>query len=381
MNYVRHKGKYVYLASLDTEKDNEKYLEFSKMEGKTLEESKEALNKLNIDNYLGIFENDTNELIGTIGLSSIIQTNRRANMNLDLLDTLDPDKKKKYGSEALQLLLDYAYGTLNLHSILAEVPEYNKELLSTYKDKDNIFSYIGTRRFSSKNDEDLYGTILFDANPNNKEKNILIPHQEVLKVGNEKVDTKIMQDSIYSDIGAKNEISLVKPQLIGEFSKLDIDNIGRALNNPKLAANMGEYKFVYNDYRVNKKAKSVDYLICNDNNIIIGFADRLHVDNNNLATDVEMILFNKTYRGKGYGIEAMNLYLNELRKAGYVSIGGVVFDFNEHSNRYTSNHIGGNLYATRKESYFANGKLNDMNYYDLQMDESIKEVSKKLGGK
>ena len=94
-----------------------------------------------------------------------------------------------------------------------------------------------------------------------------------------------------------------------------------------------------------------------------------------------MILFNKTYRGKGYGIEAMNLYLNELRKAGYVSIGGVVFDFNEHSNRYTSNHIGGNLYATRKESYFANGKLNDMNYYDLQMDESIKEVSKKLGGK
>lgn len=98
----------------------------------TVEKEKELLTQLQSEPYnFAIVEKQTDTLLGSIGLIDIDYINRRAGIGIFI-------GNKKYlgkgiGTEAMKLLLDFAFNILNLHSIYLKVYEFNKIARRCYK--------------------------------------------------------------------------------------------------------------------------------------------------------------------------------------------------------------------------------------------------------
>ncbi|RAR42090.1 GNAT family N-acetyltransferase [Paenibacillus sp. MDMC362] len=74
---------------------------------------------------------DSDQIIGDIALQDIDYVNRNANIRI----ALDKGEHlgKGYGPEAIRLLLEYAYGILNLHRIELQVFDYNERAIKAYE--------------------------------------------------------------------------------------------------------------------------------------------------------------------------------------------------------------------------------------------------------
>ena len=117
-----------------------------------------CLNELGT-HYYGIFTKKE-KLIGGIDLREISYTQRSA-----LLGIAIGEKQywgKGYGTEAVTLLLDYAFNILNLNNIMLTVFEFNKRAINCYKKAG--FKVIGKRRnsrfFAGKYYDEIYMDIL-----------------------------------------------------------------------------------------------------------------------------------------------------------------------------------------------------------------------------
>jgi RimJ/RimL family protein N-acetyltransferase len=111
--------------------------------------------------YFGIHTNK-GELIGGTDLRDIESTNRSA-----VLGIVIGEKEhwgKGYGTEAIELLLDYAFNILNLKSVMLTVFEFNKRAIACYEKVG--FKMIGKRRkaryLGGKYFDEIYMDILSD---------------------------------------------------------------------------------------------------------------------------------------------------------------------------------------------------------------------------
>lgn len=90
----------------------------------------------------GICLIEKNLLIGNIELRVLSNINRRGSLGITIFN---PNYwGKGYGTEANILLLDYAFSTLNLHTIELEVFSFNSRALACYKKVGLV--EIGTKR-------------------------------------------------------------------------------------------------------------------------------------------------------------------------------------------------------------------------------------------
>lgn len=364
MNYIRSKQKNISLASIDFENNALDYAFFNKKnESKNLEDLKSELNNYSANNYFAIIENGTNKLVGIVGFKNLIQSNQRSNIDLILSEKLDKEKSIKYGSEALKGISDYAYDVINLHSLLCEDSDIN--LSSMYENAG--YQYIGTRHSCLLKEGNLKDLHFFQKLPN-----MALEGKHVEGLEQFIVSPKTFKVSELPLMVKEGNITLLRPKYLDKTQKsIAKELLGKSLNNSFDAAAMGESKTLYNDYRLNKKLDEktgYDYIILNNDGYPIGYVDRLHVDKNNLSTDVEINIFDSESRNKGYGKEAYQTYIKVLRQIGYISIGSVVFGFNNPSIKLHEG-LKFNEYALRNESYFALGKLQDMHYYEANFED------------
>lgn len=367
MNYLRMKGKNVSLTSIDYIKNAKDYLLFnSNNENRSMNELKDELNSYAKNNYFAIIENDSRKLVGLIGFKDLIQSNQRSNIDLILSKKLDTQKYLEYGSESLRMISDYSFNSLNLHNLLCL--DSNLGFYDMYVDAG--YNYIGSRHAAELGKDSFNDVHLFQRLPYSKteNENEIVPCNTIITKPNNLSINELPK------IVNGQEITLIRPDQLDTKSRSYVRRrLGKSLNNAYDASAMGEYKMIYNDFRLNNKLSGkgqFDYLILDKNEKPIGYVDRLHINNNNLCTDIEINLFNESYRNKGHGSKAYKLYVDVLRKAGYVSIGSVVFDFNAPSINMHEK-LGFNSYATRDESYFAFGKLCDMHYYEADLDSDL----------
>jgi diamine N-acetyltransferase len=91
-----------------------------------------------------IYERATGRAIGNCGLHEVDLANRRTVVGIMIGE---PDARGRgYGTEAMRLLLDYAFTVLDLHSVMLTVFEYNGAGRRCYE---NVgFREIGRRRQS-----------------------------------------------------------------------------------------------------------------------------------------------------------------------------------------------------------------------------------------
>jgi RimJ/RimL family protein N-acetyltransferase len=80
---------------------------------------------------MAIHERDTNRLIGSCAFSQVDGENGSAMFHITIgeKDTWGHG----YGTEATQLMLDHAFGTLNLHRIALTVFEFNERAIRAYR--------------------------------------------------------------------------------------------------------------------------------------------------------------------------------------------------------------------------------------------------------
>lgn len=145
MYYKKLIGKNIYLAPKTIE-DAEKYAEWLNdfrttdylgKSGKimTLEKEREYL-ETHIDDEatLNIITLSEDKLIGTVGIENIDHLNKRGTLGIFIGDV--EEREKGYGTEAINLILDYGFNYLNLNNIKLDVVEFNERAIACYKNVD-----------------------------------------------------------------------------------------------------------------------------------------------------------------------------------------------------------------------------------------------------
>ena len=100
----------------------------------TLEAEKRYLEDCAIaENEAGfaIIDLKKDKIIGTCGLNQIDNINRTAVLGIFIGDK--EERNKGYGTEAMNLILDFGFNYLNLHSIKLDLIEVNKRALRCYQ--------------------------------------------------------------------------------------------------------------------------------------------------------------------------------------------------------------------------------------------------------
>ena len=162
-------GEKIYLSPRNTE-DVEKFTEWlndfetTDYIGRsgalvTIESEKEYLEKHAKDEAtFGIIEIETDELIGTISLENIDYISRKATLGIFIGEK--EARNKGYGTEAIQLILDYGFNYLNLNNIKLDVLSFNERAIACYKKCG--FKEYGRRRKSEFVNGKYYDRISMD---------------------------------------------------------------------------------------------------------------------------------------------------------------------------------------------------------------------------
>jgi len=168
MYFKKMLGKKCYLSPIDVN-DVEKFTEWLNDLEVTkylivyphiisIENEKEFLGELSKEHTYSIVDNITNELIGNCGFGDIDHINQTAEVGIFI-----GNKKywnKGYGTEALNLLLDYGFKALNLHNIFLRVYSFNERAKKAYEKTG--FKIIGKRREALLRDKERHDIILMD---------------------------------------------------------------------------------------------------------------------------------------------------------------------------------------------------------------------------
>ncbi len=164
-------GKKCYLAPMDIN-DAEKFtawlndLEvtvFTQLAHQSLniDKEREILPLLGKNHNYSIINKENDQLIGSCGLMDIDNIHQSAEIGIIIGDKDYWDKG--YGSEALSLLIDYAYKYLNLFNIMLRVYAFNERGISCYEKIG--FKRIGERRKAIRRNLQVFDIIYMDILP------------------------------------------------------------------------------------------------------------------------------------------------------------------------------------------------------------------------
>lgn len=140
MEVTDYTGRTHQITTLDAEK---KYLEIKNLE---------------TEPSFAIVTLEKDEMIGTISLENINMTNRTGILGLFIGE--ENYRSDGYGTEAIKLLLDYAFNYLNLNSIKLDLISCNERALKCYKKCG--FKEYGRWRKSKYVNGKYYDTISMD---------------------------------------------------------------------------------------------------------------------------------------------------------------------------------------------------------------------------
>lgn len=136
-------GEKVYLKPLNASDAREYYQQLFNVETRRLTGTKAVFNYEQIVEYIDRKRGDdssvlllialqnTDELIGDIALQDLDYTNRSANLRIAIDQSIH--QGQGYGTEALRLMLDYAFGILQLHRVELNVYDFNGRAMHVYE--------------------------------------------------------------------------------------------------------------------------------------------------------------------------------------------------------------------------------------------------------
>ena len=113
----------------------------------------------NIDDSFAIHREGRNEPVGVIGLMNVSETNASADLSI-IVGSAD-DRDQGVGTEAIRLLLGYAFEDLGLNRVGLSVFDFNESAISTYEKIG--FSREGRLRKAIRRDDSFRDAILMSV--------------------------------------------------------------------------------------------------------------------------------------------------------------------------------------------------------------------------
>ncbi len=96
----------------------------------TIAGEKDFLNSINSSDFIFAIVKNDNTLIGNIGLHNLDYKNGTATLGIFIGD--EENMSKGYGSEAIKLLINFAFNELRLHNIMLNVFDFNARAIKAY---------------------------------------------------------------------------------------------------------------------------------------------------------------------------------------------------------------------------------------------------------
>jgi len=111
------------------------------------------------DMVLGIWDKERVELIGNVGLHQIDGVNQHAMAGIFIGD--EANWGKQYGSEAMRLMLDYVFHTMNLRKVWLHCFGHNERAYTTYQKMG--FKEVGRHKDHTFRDGDWVDYIIMEV--------------------------------------------------------------------------------------------------------------------------------------------------------------------------------------------------------------------------
>lgn len=141
--YKKLEGENVYLSPINVE-DAKDYIDWF-TDFRTTDGIKQSRNLLNIESEtewitqtlkegrpeFAIVKKDNNEMIGNCGFMKISQIDGTAEIGIFI--GKEENRNKGFGTESINLLLDWGFNYLNLHNIELGVFSFNERAINCYK--------------------------------------------------------------------------------------------------------------------------------------------------------------------------------------------------------------------------------------------------------
>lgn len=301
---------------------------------------------------------DDGESIGLIGLTNLIWSNRRANLQV----FIDKEKDEDYISEAVPKIVDeylnYVHNK-NLYNISMSVSGSDINMMNAILNSN--MNFYASIPYASSYKDNVESNYLFQNYPYMKKENGLYLPKNKIITSNDGVNKDFTN---VIDLG--NGYVAMSPKVFEEnnidLTKIVGSHIEAMQNRDKFTIPLGEDKYMIQEgngkYGISKAVSNYNYIILDKDMNYVGFTSILR--EKALNVEIEMALKNE-YQSKGIGTSMTKKFCEELFKNGYMSVSVAVFDFNTKSKGISQNIF--KFDGKRIGAYYINGKLWDMNLY------------------
>ena len=313
--------------------------------------------------------------IGIIGLSNLIWSNRRANLNIFLDKELGEDIARELSGYIIDDYINYVHNS-NVHSISLSINGSNKNMLNVLNNTN--MNYYGQIPFSAISGNNIESNLMFQHIPNMKKENgIIIPDNQFISLSSLSTEKKELREKI--DLG--NGFKMVSPKSFDkeniDLNKVLQDHIKAMQNRSGFTIPLGEDKYFLQkgngNYGISKALMNYSYVVLDEKNNYSGYINilRSNADGKNIEIEIGI---DPRLQHNGLGTVVINKFYDELFSIGVASVTSVVFEFNNPSIKL--NEKVAQLRGIRLKSYYINGKLWDMNYYS-KTNSVISEIAHK----
>lgn len=309
--------------------------------------------------------------IGIIGLSSLIWSNKRANLNIFLDKKLGDEIVNELPGEIIDDYINYAHAS-SVHNISLSVSGSNNNLLDILKNTN--MNYYGSIPYGAKTGDNVESNMMFQHVPfMKKDSGIYIPDNRVASISSFETDSKELSKKIELDNGFKMVSPIAFEEENIDFNSVLNSHIKAMQNREGFTIPLGEDKYFLQKgnekYGITKALMNYTYVVLDENNNYAGYINTLRTNADGKNVEVEIGIDPKL-QNRGLGTKVINSFYNELFKTGVASVTSSVFEFNNPSIKLHEKVA--ELNGIRLNAYYINGRLWDMNIYSKVNDE-IKE--------
>ena len=310
--------------------------------------------------------------IGIIGLSNVIWSNKRANLNLFLDKALGDDIVSSLSSYIIDDYINYVHQS-NIHNVTLSVAGSDKNKLDIIAG--TSLNYYGFIPFGVVSGNNIESNMMFQHIPNMKKENgIYIPDNISKDKTIFDTDKKELSDVIELGDGYR----LIRPSKLDQIA-IDINSIidghiDALTDRDNFSIPLGEDKYIIQkgngNYGISKAVMNYSYVLLNNDNKYAGYINILRNNAENRNAEIEVGIDPKL-QGNGLGKRVVNAFYDELFSIGYASVTSAVFEFNDRSLKLHEKVA--ELNGVRLESYYVNGRLWNMNFYSKINNERSNE--------
>ena len=300
--------------------------------------------------------------IGIIGLTNLIWSNRRANLNVFWDKELDDDITSELSASIIDDYLNIVHN-LNVHNVTLSVPSSDKNLVNILTG--TMMGYYGQIPYSVINDDKLESNLMFQHIPYmQRESGLYIPETPTIALSSLDIQKKDMSKRI--ELG--NGFKLISPGFFEE-ENVDFDSVLKGhikamQEREKFTIPLGEDKYFLQKgnerYGITKALSNYSYVVLDDKNDYAGYINILRTNADGKNVEIEFGI-DPRIQHNGLGTMVVNRFYDELFSIGVASVTSNVFAFNNPSLRLHEKVA--ELRGLRVESYYINGRLWDMSIY------------------